>query len=50
MEIGEPLRELGPVAIDSLRAAILTQEDAAWREQQQRQDEYEVHRHAHRIA
>ena len=50
MEIGEPLRELGPVAIDSLRAAILAQEDAAWREQQQRQDEYEVHRQTESIV
>lgn len=50
MELGEPLRELGPVAIDALRAAILAQEDAAWREQQKRQHDYEVHRQTESIV
>jgi hypothetical protein len=50
MEIGEPLRELGPVGIDPLRAAILAQDEVAWREQEQRQNDYEVHRQTESIV
>ena len=43
MNIDTPLRELGPVDINDLRDAILSQEDDAWDEQKHRQEEYEVH-------
>ena len=44
MNIDTPLRELGSVDINNLRDAILSQEDAAWDEEQLRQEEYEVHK------
>jgi len=44
MDIDTPLRELGPIEIGPLRDAVLAQEEAAWNEQQLRQNEYEVHR------
>ncbi len=43
MNIDKSLRELGPVDIDELRDAILSQEDAAWDEDKYRQEEFEVH-------
>jgi len=43
MDIETPLRELGPVDSTALREAILAQEDAAWKEDQSRQEEFEVH-------
>ncbi|MBM4195509.1 MAG: aspartyl/asparaginyl beta-hydroxylase domain-containing protein [Gammaproteobacteria bacterium] len=43
MDIEVPLRSLGPVAMEPLAAAVLAQEDAAWSENQQRQQDYEVH-------
>lgn len=43
MNIDTPLRELGPVDIDALRTAILAQEEAAWKEDKYRQEEFEVH-------
>ena len=43
MNIDTPIRELGPIDVTDLRAAILAQEDVVWDEDQYRQDEYEVH-------
>lgn len=43
MKLDVPLRELGPVAIDELRAAILAQDADAWTENVHRQNDYEVH-------
>lgn len=44
MDINIPVRELGPVDSSALCEAILAQEDAAWTEDQYRQEEYDVHR------
>jgi hypothetical protein len=44
MDIDTPLRELGPIDVGALRDAVLAQDEAAWNEQQLRQNEYEVHR------
>ena len=50
MDIGVPLRELGDIDTSALRDAILSQEQAAWHEDEYRQDEYDVHRQkTHRI-
>ncbi len=49
MDIGEPVRELGPVGIEALRQAILEQDESAWHEEQVRQEEYEVHRQTESI-
>ena len=43
MNIDVPLRCLGPVPMEALRDAILAQDEAAWFEQEQRQQDYEVH-------
>ena len=43
MNIDTTLRELGPVDCAALRDAILAQDDAAWKEDKYRQEEYEVH-------
>jgi len=43
MKLDVPLRELGPISVDDLRAAILAQDETAWRENAHRQDSYEVH-------
>jgi hypothetical protein len=50
MDIGPPLRELGAFDSTALREAILGQEEAAWNEDQYRQDEYEVHRQTESIV
>jgi hypothetical protein len=44
MDIDTALRELGSIEIGPLRDAVLAQDEAAWNEQQLRQNEYEVHR------
>ncbi len=44
MDIGEPLKELGPVDIAPLKDSILGLDDTSWLENRQRQLEYEVHR------
>jgi hypothetical protein len=44
MDISVPLRELGPVDIGALRDTILAQDDAAWKEDQYRQEAFEEHR------
>ena len=43
MDIDTPLRELGPIDSDALREAILAQDEIAWKEDQYRQEEFEVH-------
>tara|TARA_B100001094_G_C18087983_1_gene748802 strand:- start:49 stop:630 length:582 start_codon:yes stop_codon:yes gene_type:complete len=44
MNINVPLRELGPVNSEALREAILGLDDIAWKNNQSRQEEFEVHR------
>jgi quercetin dioxygenase-like cupin family protein len=44
MKIDAPLRDLGEVPADDLREAVLGLDDAAWADQQYRQETYEVHR------
>ncbi|MEM7277073.1 MAG: aspartyl/asparaginyl beta-hydroxylase domain-containing protein [Pseudomonadota bacterium] len=44
MDIGESLRELGPVDASALSELILAQEREAWLEEDYRQNAYEVHR------
>jgi len=43
MNIDTPLRELGPVDATALREAILAQDDEAWKEDQYRQEAFDVH-------
>ena len=43
MDIDVPMRELGAIDTTALREAILGQEDAAWFEDEYRQQSYEVH-------
>ena len=43
MNIGIPLRTLGPVDSRPLCDAVLAQEDAAWKEDKYRQEAFEVH-------
>ncbi|NCF73948.1 MAG: hypothetical protein GWP67_10645 [Gammaproteobacteria bacterium] len=50
MDIGLPLRELGIFDSSALREAILSQDRAAWNEDQYRQDVYEVHRQTESIV
>jgi hypothetical protein len=50
MDIGEPLRDLGPVDIAPLRDAILTLEPEAWFEQTRRQQDYDVHRYTQSVV
>ena len=44
MDIGTRIRELGAVECGALARTILSQEEAAWREQEHRQKVHEVHR------
>ena len=50
MDIGEPIKSLGQVDMDALRERILDQEQGAWYEQEQRQNEYDVHRYTESIV
>lgn len=50
MDIGTPLRELGPVDSGALAEAILAQEAEAWHEDEYRQQEYDVHRQTESIV
>jgi hypothetical protein len=50
MDIDVPLRDLGEVDSEALRQAVLNLEDEAWRDQQYRQDTYEVHRQTESIV
>jgi hypothetical protein len=50
MDIGQPLRQLGPVASEALCAAVLAQDELAWRAQEHRQNSYEVHKQTQSIV
>jgi hypothetical protein len=50
MDIGQPVRELGPVDVGALSRAILQQDESAWHEEQVRQESYEVHRQTESIV
>jgi len=50
LDIDVPLRELGAVPIDSLREAILSLPQPAWLENQQRQQDYDVHRRTESVV
>ena len=50
MNIETPLKELGSVDISTLSEAILSQDEIAWKEDKQRQDEFEVHRSTESIV
>ncbi len=45
MDIGEPIKSLGPVDMEALRERILAREESAWYEQKLRQNEYDIHRY-----
>ena len=50
MDIDVPFRSFGPVAMHDLAAAILAQDEAAWNENTQRQQDYEVHEQTRSIV
>jgi aspartyl/asparaginyl beta-hydroxylase len=50
MDIDEPLKCLGDIDIGALQTLILAQDDAAWHEQEHRQQEYDVHRYTESIV
>jgi hypothetical protein len=50
MDIGQPVRALGPVDVGALSRAILQQDESAWHEEQVRQESYEVHRQTESIV
>ncbi len=50
MDIAEPIKALGPVNMETLRERILAQEQAAWYEQELRQNAYDVHRYTESIV
>ena len=50
MDIGVPIRCFGQVGMETLGAAILDQDEAAWNENVQRQNDYEVHEQTRSIV
>ena len=50
MDIGVPIKDFGEVDTTTLREAILDQNDLAWEEDDQRQDDYDVHRQTKSIV
>jgi len=50
MDIDSRIRELGPVDCAALRDAILAQDEAAWHEEEHRQQVYDVHRQTESIV
>lgn len=50
MDIDNPLRELGEIDSAALRERILEQEEAAWHEDDYRQQQYDVHRETESIV
>ncbi|MFT5710357.1 MAG: hypothetical protein ACI8QT_001051 [Halioglobus sp.] len=50
MDIGEPLKELGVVAMQPLLQAITNLPPEAWLENEQRQQDYDVHRRTESIV
>jgi hypothetical protein len=49
MNIDTPLRELGEIDVDPLRAAILGLGQDHWLSNEQRQNDYEVHKQTHSV-
>jgi hypothetical protein len=50
MDIETRIRELGPIDNSALSEAILAQEEAAWHEEEHRQQVYDVHRQTESIV
>ncbi|TNE59070.1 MAG: hypothetical protein EP340_03600 [Alphaproteobacteria bacterium] len=50
MDIGVPIRELGPIDMADLKARVLEQEQKAWEEQEYRQYAYDVHKDTRSIV
>ena len=50
MDIDTSINNLGSIEIESLQKEILSQEDVAWREQDYRQKEYDVHTYTESIV
>ena len=50
MDIDVPIRCFGKVPMQDLAAAILAQDEAAWNENTQRQNDYEVHEQTRSIV
>ncbi len=50
MDIDVPIRCFGQVAMQDLATAILAQDEAAWNENTQRQQDYEVHEQTRSIV
>ena len=50
MNIGERLRELGEVDISALKEAILGLDERAWREEEYRQQAFDVHRQTESVV
>jgi len=50
MDIGVPIKNFGKVGMDALAEAILAQDEAAWNENVQRQNDYEVHEQTRSIV
>lgn len=50
MDIGVPIKDLGALDATQLRDAILSQDDIAWDEDEQRQVDYDVHRQTKSIV
>jgi hypothetical protein len=50
LDIGIPIKDWGAVDATNLREAILNQDDLAWDEDDQRQDDYDVHKQTKSIV
>lgn len=50
MNIDTPLKELGDVDVDGLRRAILSLDEKTWMANEQRQNDYEVHKQTRSIV
>ena len=50
MDIGVPIKSFGTVEMQALAKAILSQDEAAWNENVQRQNDYEVHEQTRSIV
>lgn len=50
MDIGKPLRELGDVDVTELTRVVLAQDEHAWRENEHRQQAYDVHHRTESIV
>ncbi len=50
MNIDVPLRELGSVAVDDLKEKVLSLPQEAWLDNQQRQQDYDVHRRTESVV